>query len=127
MFNRINDYGEIVRPKYVNLKGYEIKRTPITHPYSYDEFVIYKKDYDENNHNAVYSDRMILWDFDKFEKCCQNVFGNTGQYFNNRTPEDINKFLNLYFGKQTKLTAILEGCNKANGYPYWVFIYEDIK
>ncbi len=39
---------------------------------------------------------------------------------------EINKFLNLYFGKEVQLTAVLQGCNIGNGFPYWIFAYKDM-
>ena len=75
-------------------------------------------------HHLVNKTRLIEWDFDKFNKCCMDVGGNTGQYFNNRKPKNIANFLSKYFYKEIKLTAIMEGCNVSNGYPYWIFFYE---
>lgn len=47
--------------------------------------------------------------------------GDRGQYFNNRKPEEIEKFLSQYLTNRIKLTAIMEGCNVSNGFPYWIF------
>lgn len=113
---------------YVDLNGNPVKRTPIGYPYSYDDFVIWKhEDFNNEGRHSVYSDRMMSWDCGKFNRCCQEVFGNTGQFFNDlneRPPKDIEKFLCMYLEKEVKLTAIIQGCNRSNGYPYWVFIYE---
>lgn len=110
---------------YLNLKGEPVERTPQNHPYNYDEYVQWMKNYDEGKAHVVYSDRLWEWDSKKYNKCCREVFGNQGQFFSNRKPEDIERFLSLYFGKEVKLTAILQGCNAGNGYPYWVFLYEE--
>ena len=67
--------------KFVDLDGKRIKRTPFEYPYSYDEYVIWKGDYNKGKSNVVYSDRL---DPDKYRKCCKKVFGDTGQYFSNR-------------------------------------------
>ena len=75
---------------------------------------------------AVYSDRLYEWDYNKYNRCCREVFGNEGQYFHNRRREDIEKFLSLYFERGITLTAIIQGCNQGNGYPYWVFFYKDV-
>jgi hypothetical protein len=111
---------------YRDLKGEEVKRTRETHPYSYDPYVIWKQDYSENN-ACVYSDRLLQWDYDKYNKYCLEIWSNQGQYFNNREPQDTEKFLGLYLGRTIKLTAIMEGCNVSNGYPYWIFFYEQMK
>lgn len=112
---------------FINLEGEVIERTPYDYPYSYDEFVIYLNGYKKEKSHCVYSDRLFQWDSEKYNQCCLKVFGNTGQYFDNRKPSKINEFLNLYLEKEVKLTAICQGCNWSNGYPLWRFIYEEIE
>ena len=113
--------------KFVDLNGEAIKRTPYTHPYNYDEHVIWKDDsnFDYNNDNAVYSDRLFQWDPEKYNICHKEVFKDGSQYFYQSNPEEIEKFLSIYFDKQIKLTAVVEGCNQAYGNPYWVFFYKN--
>lgn len=113
--------------KFVDLNGAPVKRTPFTHPYNYDDYVIWKDDsnFDRANDDAVYSDRLYQWDYEKYNKCCMNVFKNKGQNFKLRNPKDIEKFLSMYFNKQIKLTAVVESCNQAYGNPYWVFFYKN--
>ena len=123
-----SDFGFYVGRRYLDLEGRRIKRTPQTNPYNYDEFVIWKRELNTElyikDSEAVYSDRLMQWDFKKFNKCCMQVFGNSGQYFSSRKPEDIEKFLSIYLDTEIELNIIVEGCNQANGYPYWVFIYK---
>lgn len=122
----INSWGETIKPRFVDLTGREVKRTPLEYPYNYDEYVVWKdKNFDISSCSGVYSDRLWEWDSAKYNRCCQEVFKNTGQRFNSREPEQINKFLNLYFEKKIKLTAILQGCNQWSGFPYWIFLYEE--
>ena len=119
-------YGELNTSRFVDLKGNPIKSTPFSHPYNYDEYVIWKdENFNEEKSSAVYSDRLFQWDYKKYNKCCQEVFANDGQYFYNRDPNKIEKFLSMYFEKEIKLTAVTQGCNQATGYPYWVFFYEE--
>lgn len=91
-------------------------------PYSYEEFYLHNT---RRKYNAVdYSDRLVEWDYDKYNKCCQEVWGDQGQWFDSRRPEEIEKFLQLYHNEpKIKLAAIIEGCNVSSGYPYWVFRY----
>ncbi|MFJ8528309.1 hypothetical protein [Bacillus sp. NPDC094106] len=111
---------------YVDLNGIPVKKTKEDYPYSYDPYVVWEKDYVEGKSNTVYSDRLLQWDYKKFEECCMDVWGNQGQSFHNRTPEDIESFLSKYFCKEVKLTAIMECCNVSNGYPIWMFYYETL-
>lgn len=124
-YNTYERLGKSYNNRFVDLNGRPIKRTPFSHPYSYEEYVIWKGDYNENN-DAVYSDRLYSWDSEKYNECCQKVFNDKRQIFNGSKPEDIEKFLSLYFEKEIKLTAIVQGCNAGNGYPYWAFCYEYI-
>ena len=121
----MNIFGEVVEPQFVDLDGNEIKRNPFTHPYSYDEYVIWKdENFNKEKYSAVYSDRLYQYDYEKYNKCCQEVFENQGQRFDRRDPKEIEKFLSMYFDERIKLTAIMQGCNQSSGFPYWVFLYE---
>ena len=114
--------------RFVDLDGKPVKRTPFSHPYNYDKYVTWKsKDFNKEKYSAVYSDRLFQWDWEKYNKCCKEVFKNTGQFFDKREPKEIEKFLSLYFNKEIKLTAVAQGCNQATGYPFWVFFYEKVE
>lgn len=111
--------------RFVDLNGKPIERTPLSYPYNYDEYVIWKdENFNEEECSAVYSDRLFQWDYEKYNKCCQEVFKNQGQQFYEREPKEIEKFLGMYFEREVKLTAVIQGCNQSSGYPYWVFFYE---
>lgn len=81
-------------------------------------------EYYKGNNTTLYSDRLLQWDYDKFNACCQQVWGNTRQNFYNRTPEEIERFLSIYLAKSVKLTRITQETNASTGCPYWRF---DIK
>jgi len=107
-----------------NLAGEIVERTKGEYPYNYDAFLIWKGNYIKGKSDVVYSDRLMQWDYKKFNKCCNEIWDNEGQYFSNRNPKDIEKFLSLYWDKEIVLTAIEECCNVSNGYPIWIFYYE---
>lgn len=110
---------------FVDINGKPIPRTPHTHPYNYDEYLIWKSACDIKNSHRVYSDRLFQWNPKTYNKCCQEIFQNTKQDFSRRNPKDIERFLSMYFEKEIKLTAITCGCNQSSGYPYWVFFYDE--
>ena len=114
-----NNHGRI------DMDGRPVERTKEKFPYSYDAYVTWKGDYSKYKGDCVYSDRLLHWDWDKYNECVMEVWGNKGQIFYNRTPKDIEKFLSLYYDKEVKLTMIMEGCNTSNGFPYWIFMFED--
>lgn len=112
---------------YLNLKGNPVKRTPITNPYDYDEYVLFKSDKysNERPYSAVYSDRLMQWDYDRFQKCYKETFSKDSQSFYLCDSVTAERFLSLYFNKDIELVAMLQGCNVSNGNPYWVFYYID--
>ena len=116
-------------PMLTDLYGNPIERTPYSHPYNFDQHVIWvsKKFNKSKIYSAEYSDRMLEWDIEKFSRCLQEVFGNQGQSFDNRDPKDVEKFLIKYFGHKLKLVAIEKCCNLSTGYPIWIFHFKDLK
>lgn len=108
----------------LNMKGEEVKRTPFEYPYSYDPFVVWKGKYKKTD-EIVYSDRLIEWDHEKFDKCCKAIWGNTIQSFDMRNPVTIEAFLSMYLEKIVTLTGIEKCCNVSNGYPIWIFYYRE--
>lgn len=121
----ISGYELDLGPRYQDLDGEPVKHTPWTHPYNYDDFVQWKcSGFKKDDYpKAVYSDRLMSWDYEKFSRCVQEVWNGHGQCFNNRKPEDIQRFLSLYYDKPIQLGAVMQGCNQGNGQPLWIFFY----
>ena len=66
------DTDEYCGEVYLDLSGKPVKRTPWSHPYSYDEFVIFKSERFGPMDCMVYSDRMLQWDREAFSKASHN-------------------------------------------------------
>ena len=122
-------YSDCVPPKYnkyFNIKGEPIRQTPITHPYSFDTYCVYRDieffDMKPQDMSVAHSDRLDQWDRDKFDHACKLVGGINSFDYN---PEIAQKFLSVYFDKEIKLLAIEKACNVGNGYPYWIFYYKE--
>jgi hypothetical protein len=81
---------------------------------------------DHSDDQAVYSDRLLQWDYNKHNELCEKYFGNKGQLWSNRDPKLIESFLCDYMGKPIKLTKIDKTENRATGYPIWIFFYREI-
>lgn len=109
---------------YRDLDGNPVKKNKSDNPYSYDSFVVWNDGCNKLTSDVIYSDRLWQWDSKKYNTCCMEVWGNQGQYFNNREPKDIELFLIKYLGKEIKLRAIMEGCNMSSGFPIWEFYFE---
>lgn len=113
---------------FVDLDGNRVARTPWSHPYSFDEHVLWKSDDCQKTDCFVYSDRMMSWDWIKFHESMKAVWPNGhGHYFDSDDHADVEKFMSLYQGCPIRLTAILKGCNISNGYPYFVFGYRTVE
>lgn len=121
-----NTYGEYIIPYYADLKGNTVKKTPITNPYDFDDYVEWKGNYRQFD-PAVYSVRLYQWDTAKYKKCYEQVFKNNGQRFDSKNVSGIRKFLSMYFDKEIELTAIMQGCNHISGFPYWIFFYRELQ
>lgn len=107
---------------YVDLKGNPIERTPNSHPYSYDPYVVFKLGEEKEATTAVYSDRIRQWDYQKTKDLEKKYFKDTGDYYTNRNSSDIQSYLRERFDSpDLKLIYMLQGCNVSNGYPYWIF------
>lgn len=113
VFGNVDEFGNIV------------KRPPATHPYSYDPFVVWE--HPERNKSlqaddTVYTDRLWQWDYSKAEKLCFRHWGNVGQMFYDREPEQIQAFLRDYLDvPNLTLVLIMQCVHLGNGYPLWRF------
>ncbi len=110
------------RSGYVDLDGEPTKRTKISHPYSYDPFVLIDRRQGREVSGGAYSDRLMQWDREKHDRFVQKHFGNVGQWWSNRDADLIEAFLRDYTGHpDLKLLYVLEGANVSSGHPYWYF------
>lgn len=81
------------------------------------------KEVNERKIHEVYSDRLVHWDYNKYNELCIKHFGNRGQYWNNREPEKIEAFLSEYFDKEVDFIRKKQFENVSNGYPYWLLTF----
>lgn len=101
------------------------KRSPQEYPYNYDDYNLFvhpDKESLDNKYEAsgAYTDRILHWDWDKHNEACRHVWNNEGQYWQDRTPEEIERFLNYYYDRSDfKVTKIVQSVNHSSGYPLW--------
>ena len=64
-----------MKDEFFNLDGNPVERTPITYPYSYDPYVIYKdKTFDKSKVSAYFSDRIeSRYDYETQEKALEEI------------------------------------------------------
>ena len=119
--------------RFVDINGIPVQRDPISFPYSFDPYVLYKsKDFNPTDLSA-YSDRVERFSFtvketDKEGEIYEreidfaeliSQYGSTNRFYWTN-PEQVSLVMSLVMGKQVQCTAILEGCNVATGYPFWL-------
>ncbi|MFR2890678.1 MAG: hypothetical protein ACLTDM_21035 [Clostridium butyricum] len=114
-----------IEEKIYDIEGNEIERTKEEYPYSYSPITIWIDNKVEAN-ATIYSDRLHRMDYKKYNRLCKEIWGDESQYFDDRQPKDIEKFLSMFFNREIKLVRIREECNQSSGYPYWRFDYKDI-
>lgn len=112
--------------KYLDLQGNIVERNPIEHPYQYDPYVIYKDSDFDGTENSYYSDRVMHCYFEKQEindaldQMGLKPYGPSWETMSWKNPDQVGRFLSILLKKHMRCTAIMEGCNYANGYPYWI-------
>ena len=92
-------------------------------PWGQEDTPVFEQGIPETNFGTgtVWSDHLIRQKYEHYNKCCQEVWGDHGQYFHCRTPDEISRFLSLYLDRSVKVFKIIEGCNQATGYEVWSF------
>lgn len=112
---------------YRDENGKECQRTPISHPYGYDPYIVFGKPNNEIEkdyiNGSVYDDRLMQSNYKKFDTLKNDILKNIP--FENCSKETIEKFLESFQDHTVKidLVRVLKGCNVSNGYPYYVFQY----
>ena len=119
-----DDNGNQVWSGYVDEHGRPVERTPIPHPYSFDAYVEWRGLPNEGVTSCVYTDRLLQWDWDKYNKLRKKHFGDQAQMWSGDDPEKVQAFLRDYNDDPgLVLHYIMKCCNVATGYPIWIFAY----
>lgn len=106
-------------------------KTKFTNPYDYDPILQFSARSKLPENGSCYSDRMSQWDYKKYRDLCEKHFKGKngdpgGDYFDRRTPADIEAFLREYFDKpELTLLRVEEHCNVSNGFPVWFFAWNN--
>lgn len=103
--------------------GWSLDKTE--HPWSYQTIDVFAKPVAVGSldHGSLDSDRLMMWDHEKYNRCCREVWNNEGQAFYDRSANDISHFLSLYLGYKVIVHLVQECCNAATGVPIWHFEY----
>lgn len=98
------------------------RREKWQYPYAYSEFYLFggKPEADASD-MANYSDRLWEWDRAKADRLWQEHC--KGHRWDNAPIEKLTAFMSAYHWRKLEITALAEGCNPSNGYPYWIVWY----
>lgn len=97
------------------------QRTREQYPYSYDAH--YKwRDFDKDNPpegmDCIYSDRMMQWDYEKYEAARQKVDAG---WIENISREKAEGIIDAYYDGKYKCVGFAACCNVSNGYGIGIF------
>ncbi|MDK9793696.1 hypothetical protein [Vibrio sp. D431a] len=85
-----------------------------------EPFEIYSAGMEETD--GYWSDRMFEQNPDLYNDSCRQVWGNEGQSFSERTPEEIELFLRAYIkDRALRLSRVVICTNLLNGHDRWYF------
>lgn len=106
----------------MDIEGNVIEKTKAEYPYSYDPIVVFRN-FTLESENRIWSDRLLQWDYNKYNQLSRKHFGDESQYWYAREPHKVEAFLSDWLDKTVRLVRITENCNVSNGYPVWSFDY----
>ena len=109
-----------IDPRYRWVEPSRENRRKEDWPYSYTDHYLWGRK--QNGDSAVYSDRLHQWSSEAWDRAWKAV---GSKRFDQFTDADANKFMSAYYEKPIKVTALAEGCNVGNGYPYWILWFRD--
>ena len=99
------------------------KRSKLQYPYSYSEFYLFGHK-DVPHDDAAYSDRMEMWDYEKYHQLWKE---HVGAHFTQAGKARMTAFMSGYWGRKVECTAMAEGCNVSNGYPYYIVWWKELE
>lgn len=112
--------GDVHFGGYYDQYGNPIERTPITHRYNYDSFLMLRQLPNEEATAGVYTDRLYRDYFHEIESLVLRYTGTRGQYWDKFTLDQIQNIMRDHFKRQDLLVVyVMQCCNQATGYPLW--------
>ena len=98
-------------------------RTPEGYPYSYDPFFIFGNRSTTHGAMAEYSDRIVQrYGPDRVMEVAHRhgLAGRSRSMWSGANPLALSALISELHGKPYNVTAVAEGCNASNGYPYYI-------
>ncbi|MBK1667022.1 hypothetical protein CKO28_03055 [Rhodovibrio sodomensis] len=96
-------------------------RTRTEAPYAFTPHFLWRSKPREKLSNGMYDDRMRQWDEAAWRRAC----GRVSTPIRQMRQRDASVFLSAYLDRPVTATAIAEGCNVSNGYPYLIFFFDE--
>lgn len=110
--------------EYLDIRGNIVDRNPVEYPYSYDPYVLYKCETYKETDTSYYSDRVQQWSKQEFNNALSQMglkpYGAPYERMSWKNPEQVGQLMSILLKSKVECTAIMEGANYYNGYPYWI-------
>lgn len=110
---------------YVDENHEPVEKNPMTHPYSFDSFLIHEDiggiDLDKVRVESIWSDRIKGRDYEKFERMSKAHFETSHPNWEELNPKKTEDFLSDYLDQNLKIIRVMKCCNKSTGFPLYRF------
>lgn len=117
--------GVIRYSPYMDIHDQPVERTPDSHPYSYDDYVLWRNGPNSDVTGGVYTDRLFQWDYDLTNSLLQKHTGKQSQYFDKIPKDVLQSFLRERLAlPDLEIVYLVQSCNRASGYPLWYIAYK---
>jgi hypothetical protein len=120
---------DVIRPGQIvtfDERGNQNIRTPLTHPYNYDPFVVWFNPSSLKSNASFYTDRCRAWDRPLYESLMKELFADKGHYWSEYEPEAVQMFVRRFLHCDgLDVEKLVEHCHVSNGYPCWQILYYD--
>ena len=107
---------------FVDMHGNPVACNPVTNPYNFDAYVVWRKGKNEEITHTLYSDRLIgEFTNEALSAAKKKNFKGQGDSFDGFKPKQIEGFLSELYKKPVRMIILQKCCNLSSGYPIWIF------
>lgn len=102
--------------------GEPVKRTRQSHPYTFDDYLLYETEAPALANDSLYTDHMYHQEPEKYERLLRKHISTTSNFWEGRSPEKIQAFLRDYCDEpDLELVRVWACCDQSSGADHWQF------
>jgi hypothetical protein len=121
-----DQYDNVMYSRYCDQYGKPVDRTPESHPYTYDSYLLHRILPNEDVTGGVYSDRLYQENYELTSSLIKKHCGSESQMWDRFTVAQLQSFLRERLARPNlELAYVMQCCNQASGYPLWYLAYKD--